>query len=170
MEHWYAIYTKPKHERKVYKELSDKKQEVFLPLVMRLRQWKDRKKWLETPLFTSYLFVRIDYKYRHIILETNGVVKIVSFRGVPAVIPDWQIDAVKQMLKHPETLRLEKYIRPGEMVQVTDGPFKGLKGTVVKLRNETRLLITIEGIMQSVSVEIESDFLKRYEEVKENEV
>ncbi len=170
MEHWYAIYTKPKHEKKVYKELADRNKEVFLPLVMRLRQWKDRKKWLESPLFTSYLFVRIDFKYRHEILETTGVVKIVSFRGVPAVIPDWQIDAVKQMLRYPETLRLEKYIRPGEVVEVIDGPFKGLRGTVVTLRNETRLLITIEGIMQSVSVEIESDFLKRYEAVKEDEV
>ncbi len=161
MIQWYAIYTRPRAEKKVYERLIEQNQEVFLPLINRVRQWKDRKKKVEMPLFPSYLFIHFDYKYRFDILPTDGIVKIVNFKGQPAVIPDWQIDALKKMLSHPETLRLENYIRPGELVEVIEGPFKGLKGTVKQLKGETRLVITIDGIMQSVSVEMDSDFLKR---------
>ncbi len=161
MIHWFAIYTRPRHEKKVYDELVDKNHEAFLPLVKRVRQWKDRKKTVEMPLFTSYLFARFDYKYRHQILQTKGLVKIVNFSGEPAVVPDWQIESLRRMLEHPQTLTLENYIRPGEIVEVTDGPFNGLKGMVRELRGSKRLVVTIDGIMQTVSVDIDTDFVKR---------
>lgn len=161
MIHWYAIYTRPRHEKKVYDFLLEKKQEVFLPMITRVRQWKDRKKKVEMPLFSSYLFVHFDYKYRFDILQTNGIVKIVNFNGVPAVIPDWQIDSLKKMLENPASLRLENFIRPGELVEVIEGPFKGMRGAVQTLKGETRLIVTIEGIMQSVSVEIDTHLLKK---------
>lgn len=161
MEKWYAIYTRPRFEKKVYEGLIEKKQEVFLPLVMMTRHWKDRKKKVEMPLFSSYIFVHFDYKFRFDILQTKGIVKIVNFKGVPAVVPDWQIEALKHMLEHPEKLRLENYMHSGEMVEVLDGPFKGMCGMIKSLRGETRLIITIEGIMQSVSVEIDTQNVKR---------
>lgn len=161
MEHWYAIYSRPRHEKKVHERLLEKEIESFLPLVKQVRQWKDRKKKVDEPLFKSYLFARFDYKYRHLILQTDGVVKIVNFFGEPAIVPDWQIEALKSLIKTPEKMRLERYLKPGELVEVTTGPFKGMKGTVKSLRGETRLVITIEGIMQSVSVEIDQDFLKK---------
>jgi transcription elongation factor/antiterminator RfaH len=160
MVNWYAIYTKPRHEKKVNDLLVEKKQEVYLPLVTRVRIWKDRKKKVDMPLFSSYLFVRFDYKNRFDILGTSGIVKIVNFSGTPAVVPDWQIDALRKMLEHPETIRLENYMRPGGQVEVTDGPFKGMRGTIKMIKGETRLVITIDGIMQSVSVEIEACFTK----------
>ncbi len=161
MEHWYAIYTRPRHEKKVFESLTEKKIETFLPLITRVRQWKDRKKRVEMPLFSSYLFVHFDYKYRFDVLQTKGVVKIINFNGVPAIVPDWQIESLKKMLEHPEKIRLENYIRPGEIVEVIEGPFKGMRGMIKKLKNETRLVITIEGIMQSVSVDIDRDFVKK---------
>jgi len=158
---WYAIYTKPRHEKKVHSQLMEKDVESFLPVITRKRQWKDRKKNVEMPLFSSYLFVNFDYKYRFDILETDGVVKIVNFNGVPAVVPDWQIESLKQMLTFPKTLQLESYIQPGEIVEVTDGPMRGLRGTVVNRKNANRLVLTIEGIMQSVSVEVDEFILKK---------
>ena len=158
---WYAIYTRPRHEKKVHLQLTDKKFEAFLPLITRKRQWKDRKKKVEMPLFSSYLFVEFDYKYRFDVLETDGVVKIVNFNGVPAVVPDWQIESLKQMLTFPRTLQLETYIRPGEIVEVTEGPMRGIRGTVVNRKNANRLVLTIEGIMQSVSVEVDEFILKK---------
>ena len=107
---WYALYTKPRHEKKVYSLLKDKKYDLFLPLISRMRQWKDRKKKVELPLFTSYLFVNFDYKYRFDVLETEGVVKIVNFCGTPAEVPEWQINSLRNMLNFPETLRLEQDI------------------------------------------------------------
>jgi transcription elongation factor/antiterminator RfaH len=158
---WYAIYTRPRHEKKVDVQLKDKDIETFLPLITRKRQWKDRKKNVEMPLFSSYLFVNFEYKYRFDILETDGVVKIVNFNGVPAVVPDWQIESLRQMLTFPKAIQLESYIQPGEIVEVTEGPMRGMKGTVVNRKNSNRLVLTIEGIMQSVSVEVDEYILKK---------
>jgi len=145
---WYAIYTRPRHEKKVNAQLTEKEIETFLPLISRKRQWKDRKKTVEMPLFSSYLFVDFEYKYRFDVLETDGVVKIVNFNGSPAVVPDWQIESLRQMLASPKTVQLENYIRPGEIVEVTEG-------------HSNRLVLSIEGIMQSVSVEVDEFVLKR---------
>lgn len=161
MIHWYAIYTRPRFEKKVYEQLTEKGLEVYLPLVKKVRQWKDRKKKVDMPLFPSYIFARFDYKYRFDILPISGVVKIVNFRGEPAVIPDWQIDSLKRMMEHPQKVRLEDYMRPGEVVEVTDGLFKGMRGTIKTVKDETRLIITIEGIMQTVSVELDTYAVKK---------
>ena len=161
MMHWYALYTRPRHEKKVNSLLIDKKFEVYLPTISRVSQWKDRKKMVEEPLFKSYIFVNFEYKYRYTVLETDGVVKIINFRGDPAVIPDWQIESLKKMLENPETLRLENYIRAGELVEVVSGPMEGMCGTVIRRKGTSRLVLTIDGIMQSVSVEIDEGNLKK---------
>ena len=161
MNKWYAIYTRPRHEKKVYELLIEKKQEAYLPLITEVRLWKDRKKKVDMPLFNSYLFVKFDYKKRFEIVQTHGIVKIVNFNGIPAEVPDWQIESLKRMLEKPETVRLENYIYPDEYVEITVGPFKGMRGMVKSLKGEARLVITIDGIMQSVSVEVDAHFLKK---------
>ncbi len=163
MENWYAVYTRPRHEKKVYESLREMKWEAFLPMVTRVRLWKDRKKKVAMPLFSSYLFARFDYKYRYDLLHISGVVKIVNFKGTPAVVPEWQIDALKQMLKNPEKLQLENYMRCGQEIEVIDGVFKGMRGAVKVVKGTTRLLVTIEGIQQTVSVELDSSYVKKIE-------
>ena len=164
MEHWYAIYTRPRHEKKVFEQFEEKEWESFLPLVKQVRLWKDRKKKIEVPMFRSYLFARFDYKHRFDLLQTKGVVKIVNFRGTPAVVPDWQIESLKTMIENPKKVRLETYMRTGEEVEVIEGAFKGMRGAVKTIKGDTRLVVTIDGILQSVSVEIESGFVKRISE------
>lgn len=160
-EKWYAIYTKPRHEKKADDLLQEKNIETFLPMIRRVRQWKDRKKKVDIPLFRSYMFVRIDYKYRYDVLQTHGVVKIINFNGVPAVVPDWQIEGLRKIIEYPDSIQLENYLQAGELVRVLEGPFKDLIGTVKQIRGEDRLIITIEGIMQTISVEIDrSNMLK----------
>ena len=161
MKNWYALYTKPRHEKKVHEQLVDKNFESYLPLVKSKRQWKDRKKTVEMPLFNSYLFANFEYKYRFDILQTNGIVKIVNFNGVPAVVPEWQINSLRKMLEFPKSLKLESYILPGEIVEVMEGPMRGLRGTVDKRKNSNRLVLTIDGIMQSISVEVDEGILRQ---------
>jgi len=158
---WYAIYTKPRHEKTVFERLEEKNIETYLPLVMRVSQWKDRKKKVEEPLFRSYLFAEFEYKNRFDILETNGVVKIVNFNGKPAVVPDWQIESLRTMLEAPETIQLESYMKPGMLVEVVVGPMRGMRGTVIRRKGKNRLVLSIDGIMQSVSVEIAEADLKK---------
>ena len=161
---WYALYTKPRHEKKVDTLLTEKEIESYLPIIKRRQQWKDRKKTVEMPLFSSYLFANFEYKYRFDVLQTDGVVKIVNFNGVPAVVPDWQIQSLRQMLEFPETLQLESYLKPGELVEVIEGPMRGMRGTVSLRKNAHRLVLTIDGIMQSVSVEVDEASLKKVNE------
>ena len=160
MENWYALYTRPRHEKKAYDLLVEKGESVYLPLLSTVRQYKNRKKKVELPLFPSYMFCQFEYKERFSILETHGIIKIVSFNGKPAIVPDWQIEAMQTVLSNPQSLKLENYFRQGDLVEVMSGPFKGLKGTVVNKKGGARLVITIDGIMQTLSVEIDMDNLK----------
>ncbi len=160
---WYALYTRARHEKKVFESLMEKGVEAYVPMIMKVSQWKDRKKKIETPLFSSYVFVRIDLKDRFDALQTNGVIRIISFGGVPAAIPDWQIDQLKKVIAHPDTLELETYLREGDWVIITDGPFSGVRGILRELRNETRVVINIDGIFQSASFVVEKEFVEKIE-------
>lgn len=164
---WYAIYTKPRHEKKVYQQLIEKDISVFLPTTKSLRQWKDRRKWVEMPLFTSYVFINILLKNKLEALETHGVVKMVSFGGVPASIPDWQIEQLKKVISQPESLRLEQYLKEGDTVEVIEGPLKGVKGYLREIRGETRVAILIDGIYQSASFEMQKHFVKKIDKIEE---
>jgi transcription elongation factor/antiterminator RfaH len=163
-EKWYALYTRPRHEKKAYDLLIEKGKNAYIPLLKTVRVWKNRKKTVELPLFPSYIFCRFEYKNRFDILETHGVIKIVNFKGQPAVVPDWQIESLKTILLNPETLQMENYFRQGDLVEVKSGPFSGLKGSIVSQKGQSRFVITIDGIMQSISVEIDAHHLENLQE------
>ncbi|MFQ5584269.1 MAG: UpxY family transcription antiterminator [Calditrichia bacterium] len=160
---WYALYTRPRHEKKVYDQLVEKGVETFLPTVRTLRQWKDRRKWVEMPLFNSYVFINIELKNRIYALQTHGVVRLVGFGGVPATIPDWQIEQLRRVVQFPETLQLEQYLKKGDFVEITEGPMKGIKGYLREFPGETRVAILIEGIYQSASFVVQKQFVKKIE-------
>lgn len=164
---WYALYTKPRHEKKVYDQLDEKGITSFLPMAKSLRQWKDRRKWVEMPLFNGYVFIKIELKNKIEALQTHGVVKMVGFGGVPASIPDWQIEQLKQVISQPETLKLEQYLREGDAVEVIEGPLKGVKGYLREIRGQTRVAILIDGIYQSASFEVQKHFVKKIDKIEE---
>jgi transcription antitermination factor NusG len=166
---WYALYTRPRHEKKVHEQLIEKGVESFLPMVERVRQWKDRKKRVELPLFNSYVFIKIYLKDRYTALQTHGVVRMVSFGGVPASIPDWQIEQLQRVIEYPETLELENYLREGDWIEVIDGPFRGIKGRLRELRGQTRVVINIDGIFQSASFVIDKSLIQKLEKVPQEE-
>lgn len=166
---WYALYTRPRHEKKVYDQLEEKGITSFLPMVKSLRQWKDRRKWVEMPLFNGYVFINIKLKSKLEALQTHGVVRMISFGGVPASIPDWQIQQLKQVISQPETLRLEQYLKEGDAVEVIEGPLKGVKGYLREIRGQTRVAILIDGIYQSASFEVQKQFVKKIDKIEEYE-
>lgn len=164
---WYALYTRPRHEKKVYEQLDEKGIAAFLPMVKSLRQWKDRRKWMEMPLFNGYVFINIELKNKIDALQTHGVIRMVSFGGTPASIPDWQIKQLKQVISQPETLRLEQYLKEGDAVEVIEGPLKGTKGYLREIRGQTRVAILIDGIYQSASFEVQKQFVKKIDKIEE---
>ena len=158
---WIALYTKPKHEKSVANQLDLKGFEVYLPLLKERRKWSDRKKWIEYPLFKSYLFARIFKREAINISNTPGVVKIVKFSNRIAIVNENSIQAIKLMLDGGYNPKPTDYFIKGDLVTVKDGPLKGLEGEVVNMGGNDRLIIRIESIQHSISVKINRAFLLR---------
>lgn len=162
LKKWIAVYTKPRHEKTVSNELYKKGFEVYLPLLREKRKWSDRKKWIEFPLFRSYLFVKTDVKNVLFVVQTYGVVKVIKFGKEIGIIQNKIINSIKLMIEggyKPEPL---DYFIKGDPVIVKEGPLKGLIGEVVRIDNNERLIVRIDAIQHSVSVQIERGFLKPY--------
>jgi len=157
---WISVYTKPRHEKTVEKELQKKGFEVYLPLLKQRRKWSDRKKWVEFPLFRSYIFVKTEIKNALFVLQTLGVVKVVKFGGEVAVIQNDSIQAIKLMIEGGYMPEATDYFVKGDPVEVKDGPLKGLVGEVIRVDNHDRLLVRVDAIQHSVSVQINRAFLK----------
>jgi transcription antitermination factor NusG len=157
---WYAIYVKSRHEKSVHAELQQKGIESSLPLMTVTRQWSDRKKKVEVPLFRSYVFVNIDIsKEKFDVLQTDGVVKFVTFCNKTVSIPTEQMYWLDQILMSELQLESEQDILLGTEVDVMFGPLKGLQGRVKQKNSKSRLVVWFDAIMQGVSVEIDPAFL-----------
>lgn len=165
---WHVVYTRSRAEKKVQLELTIKNIENFLPMQKKLRQWKDRKKWVEMPLMSGYCFVQITRKEYDLVLQTNNVVSYVRFEGKAAIIPDKQIDALKQMLKQyvfDVDVTTDNF-EPGKKVEVVEGPLIGLRGELVEARGKNKFIIRFTQINSIFSVEIPANQLSLLPEEK----
>jgi len=154
---WYAIYVKSRYEKKTSKLLADKHIEVYLPLINRLKQWSDRKKMVEEPLFKSYIFVRTDLKNYYDILNTPGIVRFICFEGKPVPVPDNQIMAVRQFVGDDDVIDNAdgfKDIPVGQLVEIVCGEMKGLVGRLVSIKGKQRLVVDIESVGRSIPINI----------------
>jgi transcription antitermination factor NusG len=135
---WYAVYTRPRWEKKVAELLTKKKVENYCPLNRVQRQWSDRKKIVQEPLFTSYVFVRIADKIFLPVHQTDGVINFVYWLGKPAVIRDSEITAIKQFLSDYKDVHLEKTkVNVNETVRIIKGPLMAMEGNVIEVLNNT---------------------------------
>ena len=135
----------------------------------KLRQWKDRKKWVEIPLMSGYCFVYITRKEYDLVLQTNNVVCYVRFEGKAAVVPESQMAALKQMLKQYEfevNVTSENFA-PGKKVEIIDGPMIGLRGELIKARGKNKFIIRFNQINSVVAVEIPANHISLLPEEKE---
>jgi transcription antitermination factor NusG len=152
---WYAIRVKSRSEKKVNADLQDQGIESFLPLQRRLRIWSDRKKWVEMPLISGYVFVHISRKEYETVLRTMNVVCYVYFQGKAAIINDKDILTLKRMLGQSE-LELEvtlEELKPGQMVEVISGPLCGVVGELIEFKGKNKVALRIDPLGYSVLVE-----------------
>ena len=157
---WYAIYVRSRHEKSVHAELQHKGIESSLPLTIVTRQWSDRRKKVEVPLFRGYVFVKIDIKNEKLpVLTTSGVVKFVTFNNVTVPIPEDQMYWLQQMIASDLLLSQEQDFPIGTKIDVMFGPLKGLRGSVKQKNTKFRLVVWFDAIMQGVSVEINPTWL-----------
>ena len=133
---WYAIYTRARWERKVAELLSKNSVENYCPLNKVVRQWSDRKKVVEEPLFKSYVFVRIDSKQQTLVRQVEGVVNFVYWLGRPAIIRDTEIDLIKRFLNEHTNVRLEKTsVCINDRIRIVNGPFMEQEARVISVNN-----------------------------------
>ena len=157
--HWYAVYTCANHEKRVAQQLERRSMECFLPLYQSLRRWQDRRVRLELPLFPGYVFIRLALCNRLQVLEIPGVVRLVGFSR-PTPLPAKDIEMIRTCLVRHHPIEPHRYVLRGQRVRVLSGPLEGLAGVVVRQRNRTRLVISLELLMRSVAVEVDvSDVL-----------
>ena len=162
---WYAVYTRSRFEKQAHKMLLDKGIEAYLPLIKTMRKWSDRKKMVEIPLFSSYVFVFIERKDYDNVLHTPGVVKYVTFEGKAATIPPEQIDNLRIIVNSNEKVETTwEMHRKGEKVVVTAGSLKGLRGELISDGGRKKVLVRIEGIDQNLTVEVHSSLIEKIRE------
>jgi transcriptional antiterminator RfaH len=165
---WYPVYTAPRAEKRVFSRLQEKRIEAFLPLTKTLRQWSDRKKWVEVPLFSSYVFVRIDYADRESVLQVPGTVRFIYFSGTPAFVPDDQMGWLRQIVQNDATVEATtQNFDPGEKVEVREGPFRGIAGELISRKGERIFVIRITGINYNLLLEIEPGRLRKTDIAKQ---
>lgn len=135
---WYAVYTKPKWEKKVSELLSRKQITNYCPVNRVLKQWHDRKKWVDEPMFTSYVFVQVAPEEQAEVRKTSGVLNYVYWLGKPAVIREDEIQVIQEFLGAHQNVQLEKTrIRVEDRVKIVSGPLYQQEGTVVAVQNKT---------------------------------
>ncbi len=152
---WYAVQTFANHEKRVLQQLDQRTVEAYLPLYESVRRWKDRRVRLDLPLFPGYVFVHLALRDRLRVLQTPSVVRLVGFSGQPAALPDQEIEALRQGLTHEMRIEPHPYLKLGNRVRVKIGPLQGLEGILVRKKNRTRFVISLDLIMRSVAVEID---------------
>lgn len=158
---WYAAYTKSRAEKRVLKELLRQGIEAYLPLQKKLKQWSDRRKWVEEPLLRCYIFVKIEKADYFRVLNTQGVVRYITFEGQAVPIPENQIDVLRKVVATEADVDVtsDKF-EPGDKVRVVSGPMHGLEGELVDFRGSRRVMVRIAHIGQQVLVSIPAGFLE----------
>jgi len=161
-EKWYALYTRPRAEKLVYQRLVETGIETFLPLQKTYRMWSDRKKLVEKPLLSSYIFVKTNSKNFPVVYKTNGVVKFVSFEGQPVSIPQNQIDNLRLLINSDAEIEVtsEKFTT-GDNVEVINGSLIGLTGELIKIGSKNRVVVRIDRLDQNLILKIPMAFLRK---------
>lgn len=152
---WYAVYTKSRNEKKVADIFEKEQIPHYLPLITREKIWSDRRKKVQEPLFSSYLFVHINDDLHIKVLKTEGVLKFISFRGKKVPLRDQEIAAIRKYIQSGvEYLENEADYKVGKRVRVIRGELKNLEGRLVEILGKQRVKVEIEAVGQSIFIRI----------------
>ncbi len=158
--HWFALYVRVRHERKVEMQLTNKGFETFLPSYISRRKWSDRFKDVDLPLFPGYVFCRMAMRDRAAVLSAHGVVRIVGFGAQYIPVDDSEILALRTAIAAGLPCEPVPYVSVGERVRIVAGPLAGVEGIMLEFRNRHRLVLSITLLQRSVSVEVDRSQLE----------
>lgn len=156
---WYIIYTFPNLEKKIFNELSRRKIQAYLPLQKVIRQWSDRRKEFEVPMFPNYVFINSTETARFEVLPIAGILRFVSFEGKAAVMSDEEMINIMKFEK--VAFEVEPHLIQGDDVMIVAGPFTGMQGKLFSKRGKERVGVRLTSINQSLSIEVCTSTLRR---------
>jgi transcription antitermination factor NusG len=151
---WYALYTRHQHEKMVHQILTNKGFNAFLPLYAATHIWKDRTKTLTLPLFPCYVFLKGGIERRLQILTTPGIHGLVSSAGQPATIPDIEIETIRRVVESGVPVEAHPYLKCGNWVRVKCGPLAGIEGILVRKKNISRLVLSVQILGTAAAIEV----------------
>ena len=157
---WFALRVKSNHEKAVCSYLTVKGFEVFLPVCRTRNRWADRFKLVETPLFSGYVFSRLDRTRPNAVLSTPGVIQIVGTGRLPEPVLEGEISAIRRAVDANFQLRECDFFTKGQQATVIGGALAGLEGTVVSLKQKSRLVLSISLLQRSVALEIDENVVQ----------
>jgi transcription antitermination factor NusG len=154
---WYAVQTRARHEKMVAARLQEKGVTAFLPLVTQIHRWSDRRKKVELPLFSCYLFVQLlpTNEDRVRVRQLSGVCGIVGVRGEGTPVPEEQIEAVRTIISDQLPWSFHPFLKIGQRVRVRGGSLDGVEGVLVSRNGDRTLIISVDAIQRSLAVRIE---------------
>lgn len=139
---WYVLYTKPKWEKKVTEKLQQIGITAYCPVISKVQQWSDRKKKVEMPLFSSYVFVQIEERDRNAVFAVSGVIRYLFWLGKPAIVKDQEIVAIQQWLSEPDSFEVEvRTWQAGDKVVIEQGVFKDQLAVVQEVKSSSYVLV-----------------------------
>jgi transcription termination/antitermination protein NusG len=156
-ESWYALHTRPRHEKLVVTRLQERGVDTFLPIITEVHRWSDRKKSVELPLFSCYVFAKFlaNRTQRLNVLRVNGVLGLVGSGGEGSPIPQEQIAAVRTVVESALPWSAHPFLKIGQRVRIRSGALDGLEGILVSRNGSSRLVISVDAIQRSLAVQVE---------------
>jgi transcription antitermination factor NusG len=154
---WYALHTRARHERVVELRLREHGLETYLPTVQEVHRWSDRRKKVEVPLFSCYVFLRTSLtpSDRTLVHRIDSVLGFVGVRGVGLPIPDDQIHGVRRILEQEKPWRSHPFLKVGQRVRVRGGALDGIEGIFMSENGDHSLVISVDAIQRSMAVRID---------------
>jgi transcription antitermination factor NusG len=159
---WYALHTRARHERVVEHRLREQGMETFLPTLRETHRWSDRKKVVDVPLFSCYVFVRcsLNADDRTRVYRVDSALGFVGTRGAGVAIPDEQIEGVRTALSQSAPCRTHPFLKVGQRVRVCGGAMDGVEGVFLSENGDNSLVISVDAIQRSLAVRIDGYDLK----------
>jgi len=154
LKKWYVFYTYPKFEKKVHEYLQQENYESFLPLHWVIRQWSDRRKRLQVPLFPNYIFVKIEQQRICEVLNIPKIINCVTFNRMPSFLKQKEVDNIRQVVENGYSFEICYNLKVGDSVVITEGALSGMEGILLEERGGRRFALRIESLQQSVLINV----------------
>ena len=158
---WYVVITRANYYKKIIALLEKLGVHFYLPLQRQLHYWSDRKKWVNVPILSPYLFLFTNELDRKLIFQSSDYFRFLQREGKLTTIQEEEVERVRLLCNYSTNMRLEDpLVKKGDQVEIMHGPFSGMRGFAVRENGRSRIIIQLSGLGQFASLEIDSSCLK----------